>query len=116
MISSRIRRISISVALLMSVYIAAPWIVFDVKQPAYAFDEDYFEGVRVAYGPRPRWPLVSPRYHAFLFDGREWPFLVFRTYCESWLDDNRFAKPSRWRKKIDEMPKYEPKVPNPKRQ
>jgi hypothetical protein len=97
MISTKIRWLSGCAVLLLATYIVAPWIVFDVTQPAYAFDEEYFQGVRVAYGPRPRWLLASPTYHSFLFDGTEWPFHFFRTFCESWLADNGFAKPSRWR-------------------
>lgn len=95
------RRFVIWGVLFLAFYLAAPWIVFDMRQPAYAFDEDYFEGVRVAYGPRPRRLIASPSYHSFLYDGTEWPFKVFRNFCESWLSDHQFAKPNRWREKDD---------------
>lgn len=98
----RASRHLIFVGLMVALYLAAPWIVFDMRQPAYAFDEEYFEGVRVAYGPRPRLLIASPSYHAFLYDGTEWPFKVFRIFCESWLSEHQFAKPSQWRKN-DEM-------------
>ena len=42
MISYRARRFAVWAALFGALYFAAPWIVFDVRQPAYAFDEEYW--------------------------------------------------------------------------
>ena len=82
---------------LAATYLFGPLVIFDLRNAASAFDEEYHNGVRVAFGPRPWWFLAYPTYHDFLYDGSEWPFHVFRPFCDVWLHLNEYEKPHRWR-------------------
>lgn len=82
---------------LVVVYFAGALCVFDFFDAAYPDDEDSFNGVRVAFGPRPREFFCKPSWEGVAYNGREWPFLVYRPVCAIWRSHKGYATPAEWR-------------------
>lgn len=89
---------SIVGALALLVYLLAAFIVFDMSEPAYPFDEETHNGKVIAIGPHPRSWVCKPTYHGIHFDGHEWPFKVFGPVCGIWRLAKGYERPAELRR------------------
>jgi len=85
------------IILLLFVYLITPLLIFNLGKAGNAFDEEQYEGKKVAFGPRPRLFVCYSAYDEVNFDGTEWPFKVFYPFCRLWLKVNHYSPPSEWR-------------------
>jgi hypothetical protein len=79
------------------VYLSAAAVVFDFSKAAYPSDEDYYDGRKVAIGPRPRSIFCPPTVEGVRWEGREWPFVVFAPVCSWWRERHGYAPSHAWR-------------------
>lgn len=90
-------QIAAVIAAALFLYIGGAFAVFDMRYPAYAFDEETHNGRAVALGPHPRKWACKPTYHGIHFDGSEWPFRVFQPICAIWRLTKGYESPAEWR-------------------
>lgn len=87
-------RITTVITAALFLYIGGAFAVFDMRRPAYAFDEETRNGRDVALGPHPRGWACKPTYHGIAFDGSEWPFRVFQPICALWRLAKGYESPA----------------------
>lgn len=63
-------------------YFFAFIFVFNIFRAARPYD---VESENVVCGPRPKWLFCRPSYGGIYYDGHEWPFVVFRPFCKTWI-------------------------------
>ena len=72
----------IYVTLEIVLYILLSIFVFDYSRKAYYYDRDRNDtGLEMICGPKPWSIICAPTYHEFYFDGKEWPFIIFKPIC-----------------------------------
>ncbi len=72
------------IGVMLVLYVAGAFVAFDMRRPAYVYDEETFAGKEVAAGPRPRRWVCKPTHHDVTFEGNEWPFRVYKPLCWGW--------------------------------
>jgi len=90
-------KVVLGIAFVFTTYLLAHLLVFDLRQPAYAFDQEEFQGKQVVYGPRPHIGICQSAYDEVNFDGSEWPFVVFYPFCRFWISWSGYSAPQAWR-------------------
>ena len=86
------KKLIVAIIIILCVPLLGFFVIFDLTTPAYKFDEEYNGSLRVAIGPRPRYFFCSPTYDIH-YDGREWPFFVFKHMCFLWRKLAGYASP-----------------------
>ena len=88
---------ALSTAVVFTVYFMLSLVVFDYRGTAWPLGEEEFNGRRVAFGPRPYYPLCKPYYGNGSYSGDEWPFFAFRPVCYVWRLVKNYEAPGEWR-------------------
>jgi len=91
------KRVIIWFCLTVGTYALSAFVLLDWGKPAYASDEEIFNGKEVAFGPKPRSWVCRPSWEGVRFDGSEWPLAVYRPVCWIWRTMKGFETPARWR-------------------
>ena len=71
----------------------APVIVFEPELVGYDMNWETSGGATIAWGPRPRKWLLLADPERSLFSGSEWYYRVFRTHCNTWLQERKMQRP-----------------------
>jgi hypothetical protein len=90
--SEKRRRFAQVILALAGLPVLCFFLIFDVRDPARKFDEEYNGPKQVALGPRPRYVWCQPSYDTH-YDGTEWPFRVFGSFCAVWRACTGYAPP-----------------------
>jgi hypothetical protein len=98
----RLKKIGIVLAIVASLYIFLPFMIFDFSSVATPFDGENFGNQQVAIGPKPRWwvPLAARKLDipgGFDYESSGWPFVVWKPLCIVFDKANGYALPAKWR-------------------
>ena len=99
----RSKRIAFGVAVICSLYLFLPVVLFDFTQVAVPRNEEFFGNQNVAIGPLPR-----PWFRRFTaadfdipggygYDADGWAFVVWKPLCIWYVKRNGYAPPAEWR-------------------
>ena len=85
-----------------SAYLLGAFLIFDFSRYAGSQNESTYNGRSVAIGPEPRWwvPRVSDNLDVpggYSYSPHNWPFIVWKPICISYLKIRGYEKPIEWR-------------------
>ncbi len=97
-----LKRLGISMAVLVALYMLLPFLVFDFTELANPYDEENFGSQQVAIGPKPRWwiPKAARKLDipgGYSYDPSGWPFVLWKPLCVAFVKSKGYALPAEWR-------------------
>jgi hypothetical protein len=98
----RLKQIGAVFAVITTLYVLLPLVVFDFSSIAVPYDEENFGSQQVAIGPRPRsWVPGAARHldipGGFDYASSSWTFVVWKPLCVAFDRAHGYALPAEWR-------------------
>lgn len=83
-------------------YLVMPLVIFDFTSTAVPWDEETFDGKKVAIGPTPRGWVPGAAHGWDIPGGADysedaWPFVLWKPLCVLYCKAKGHALPARWR-------------------